>query len=309
MICANCGHENAPDASSCGVCGAALASPLTCATCGGENTPEARFCSTCGSALGDDGISVPSPGAPEGPLLGAAIPPRSIGELISKAFDVYSSSFRAFALIALIGQIPGLIAIFLPTLLAVLAIILGLLLSILANGATVHAVVQQHLDARVDVALGFRVAWSRVVSLIGAGAVAVVALVGCMILMLIIVGIPLFVYVAVALVFVGETVIIERKSALAAVMRSRQVVQGDWWRVFGIAIVGVLIAMGAAIVGGIVSGIIPLISQDVGSLLFTVYMALVLQTLLIGRTLLYFDLRARKESYDLSALAREAGRE
>jgi class 3 adenylate cyclase len=49
MICANCGHENAPGQKFCGECGSTLSN--ACPSCGTVNSSGQKFCGECGSAL------------------------------------------------------------------------------------------------------------------------------------------------------------------------------------------------------------------------------------------------------------------
>ena len=84
--------------------------------------------------------------------------------------------------------------------------------------------------------------------------------------------------------------------------------RGTWWRVFGIVIVYVLVLLGLLIVGAILVDILSFSSQTVGSIAFAAVNALLLPIMPIGATLVYFDLRVRKEGYTLDDLAAEMGR-
>lgn len=53
MTCAACSHENPPDATFCGECGAPLHSELCCERCGPTNPAGTKFCHGCGQRGGE----------------------------------------------------------------------------------------------------------------------------------------------------------------------------------------------------------------------------------------------------------------
>ena len=116
----------------------------------------------------------------------------------------------------------------------------------------------------------------------------------------------------------AQAVVIEGKGPIAGLGRSWNLVRGSWWCVFGIGLVVVLIALAAAMVVGIPLGIVVGIASAagdggvVGSLLATITGAvatvIIAPFAYIATTLLYFDLRVRKEGFDLDALAAETSR-
>jgi hypothetical protein len=99
-----------------------------------------------------------------------------------------------------------------------------------------------------------------------------------------------------------------------AVKRSAHLVQGFWWRTFGIMItIGVLevilvlilsISAGVAVV--IIPGLDVVIRVLAASVLATILGSLVTPLVPIGYTLLYMDLRVRIEGMDLDSLAKSA---
>ena len=96
---------------------------------------------------------------------------------------------------------------------------------------------------------------------------------------------------------------IEGKGSIAALGRSMELVRGSWWRVFGIGVVFALILLATSKVVSELGDIIL-----IGLIVPAVATVLVLPILLIGRTLVYLDLRVRKEGYTLDALASEVRR-
>jgi hypothetical protein len=162
--------------------------------------------------------------------------------------------------------------------------------------------------------------WTRVSSRVGAliGAAMLVGLtVALGLIALILPGI----YLAVGLAFTTPALILEGQSVTAAMGRSRVLVKGDWWRVFGILILAAIIAN---IVGGVIA--LPFIAASGGGDVFrlgaepvhlgTVALAVQAVGQIVSKTvtapitagvtaLLYIDRRMRREGLDV-ALARAA---
>jgi hypothetical protein len=162
--------------------------------------------------------------------------------------------------------------------------------------------------------------WSRVTPRIG-------GILGAAILVSIVLAIGLVlcvlpgVYLYAGLAFTTPVLILEGASITAAMRRSRRLVNGSWWRVFGILVLASLIA---SVVGGVIS--VPFIGLSGGAKLFQVGAEpihlgtgqLVLQAIgqIVSRTitapitagvtvLLYIDRRMRSEGLDV-ALAQAA---
>jgi hypothetical protein len=136
-----------------------------------------------------------------------------------------------------------------------------------------------------------------------------------------VIGIPVSwvaaIYLYVAWSMIGPVYVLERVPAMAAFGRSRKLVQPQWWRVFGILLLGALIA---AVINGIAAVPFSFLSGAFGNALspdadpfagFTTT-SLVLSALggIIGSTLtapfragvtglLYFDQRIRREAFDI----------
>lgn len=125
---------------------------------------------------------------------------------------------------------------------------------------------------------------------------------------------PIAIGAAVYWLMAVPAVVIEEQRALGALKRGFGLVQGSWWRVFGIALVLMMLALGMAVVlallGGITTALLgsTLVSGTTAVLTGIsdlVVMVLVSPVLMIAWTLLYNDLRVRKEKYDVAAICRE----
>jgi hypothetical protein len=111
-----------------------------------------------------------------------------------------------------------------------------------------------------------------------------------------IIGIPAAIYFAVTWTFIWQAALIDGSGPRAALARSSALVRQNWWRVLGIMLV-------VGIIAGAISavlGTIPVVGSTIGSILST-------PIAVTGATLLYYDLRVRKEGYTLEALAEELG--
>jgi hypothetical protein len=133
-------------------------------------------------------------------------------------------------------------------------------------------------------------------------------------------AVPTVIYLYVTYALSAAALMLERQPVLAALGRSRRLVRGSWWRVFGILLLSTIIA---AVIGQIISipfGAGSLLTYDAGNPTAVPGIAYFLLNSL-GSTiagtitypfsagvavLLYVDLRMRREGLDLE-LARAAG--
>jgi uncharacterized membrane protein len=104
-------------------------------------------------------------------------------------------------------------------------------------------------------------------------------------------------YLAVRWVFAEHAVLLEHCDAAEALARSEVWVRGHWWRIFGVLFLTLLLL---AAVGAAVSLLFTLVLTPLRSL---VVQLVVSPPLGIMTTLLYFDVRMRKEHYGRSQLA------
>ena len=108
-----------------------------------------------------------------------------------------------------------------------------------------------------------------------------------------IIGIPWGIQRGVRWTFVGQAVVLDGTSAKAALAYSADAVIGSWWRTLGILIVvSILIGVPSSILSAIFILAPPIVSGTVSA----VVLALGLPLYAIATTLLYLDLKSRKES-------------
>ena len=175
------------------------------------------------------------------------------------------------------------------------------------SAASVMAVGQHYTEGAIDTGHCLRRAWYRIASLSAGYVVVALALVGAGVLIFVLIGIPLFFYLLVVWFFFVECIMLERKKPMDSLWRSRDLVQGSYWRVFLIGLVYTLIAVGISVVAGLADALLSQISPILSSLAVAGVSALITPFLWIGRTLVYYDLRVRKEQYTMEDLAADMG--
>ena len=258
---------------------------------------------------------------------------RSLGQLLNDTFAIYGANFRRLIVLVAVVQVPlalfglvplhGLVGFFVVG-------VASLIGGVCVYGAIICAVGQHHVTGEVSIESCYRRVWWRVLSLcvlaVGLASLALLseylassavtgksAVAGAL---LAVVGIALFLVLAVYLMVTPQAVIVEGLRPLDALKRSFLLVQDSWSRVFGIGLVLLLVLMGLALVLAIPFGMASALAAPEGaSTVGDVFLFLAGVTVSIAvppvasiaTTLLYFDLRVRKEKYDTEALSRELG--
>ena len=187
---------------------------------------------------------------------------------------------------------------------------LAVLAALLATGAAFKAVGDAYLGREPKAGASLRFAGKKVLSLLWAGLLTMVVIVAGLIL-LIIPGI----YMTVALMVVVPVLMVEDIRGFKALRRSRDLVKGRWWSTFGLVILGVFLIPGILqtllvlpfqlFLFVSMENVVPLLLVEelinvLASVLTTPFTAAVL-------TVLYFDLRVRKEAFDIELLAGRIG--
>lgn len=215
-----------------------------------------------------------------------------VGEIISLGLRVYLPNAGAMLPIALLTVPLGMLAAVIPSsggsaaagaILQIAFLVASIIVGAVANGALIHAV--------NEVAGGTRPEFARSVD---AGIERVGALVSTMVLeyALIVLSLIAAPYFFVRWEFSPQGVMIEGKRNWAALDVSSSIVKGQWWRTLGILLLSALIAVGPIIVAaGIAIALPALAAATVQGIGF----ALVLPFIIAAQTILYYDLRARRE--------------
>ena len=265
----------------------------------------------------------------------------SLGGLLNETFAVYGANLWPILLISAIVQIPAALFTLAPMPEPVRLFALGavsIVATALVHGSITWAAAHHYVDGAVDVRACFRRAWWRILSLVTLSLIAGVAVLGWYLLvsavggpaladtsstadasesmsaaasMLAIGYFVLLVYLMVYFGFAPQAVIVEGCRPVEALKRSLALVRRRWWMVFVRLIALSLIVLGMFIALTLPAMLIasaeePIAIADTLSFLSDMVVAVLVSPLVaIGGTLLYFDLRARKEGYDSEALSRE----
>ena len=207
---------------------------------------------------------------------------------------------------------------------AVVVLVATLVLYPFMEGAVIHATAEQHFAA-LGVGRSYRFAWKRIGALVGAsvlvalfmlaivvaaglaGFALTVALGGIGIALSVLLGLGALVatlYFSVRWAFIWQAVILDGRGARSALSRSDELVQGNWWRVLGILLVLWLIVMGVNVAVGLFTWWLPAIAT---SIVNTVVAIVVLPIPIVAATLLYYDLRLKREGCTVEAVAQDIG--
>jgi hypothetical protein len=265
--------------------------------------------------------------------------PRDIGGILKETFVIYKNNFWKLTTIISIVAVPfavlgTIIELIFPsyekgTTAALTNNIISIPLGIaafvaftLAAGAIIYVVCQQYFNQVIDTGNAYSFSKRKLGTMIGAYLLIILASVG---LSITIIGIPFAIYFFITWTFVWQAALLEDCGARDSLSHSSILVKHSWWRVFGIILLfGIILAVisvilstpaliGTAIwtIPHIMTGAIPtqpppwiIIVAQIGSLIGTI---ITVPIYTIGETLLYFDLRVRKQGYNLDDLANELG--
>ncbi len=301
--------------------------------------PGLPYCDNCQGPLPPGSAFCPNCGTPRR-ISASPLGPKTLGGIFEGIFRIYGAGFLAIVIIVAVVQVPlvllgfwfealfesALLELFgtidpslnppldpsfdipkvIETLRPVLIaagtlIIASWLASSIMNGALIYGVSGQILGRPILVGRAYSLALGRFGAMLGASFLAGL---GVILMAITIVGIPFAIYFAVRWFFVYQTASLENCGPRAALARSSDLVGDHWWRVFGILLlIGILVG----IANGIASGILGLI-PFVGPILLVVVAVLLAPVMVIAWTLLYHDLRTRRDGlvgYNPEVLARE----
>jgi hypothetical protein len=143
----------------------------------------------------------------------------------------------------------------------------------------------------------------------------IAAVLGLLLLVLLVIVASIFVYAR--LLLTPQAIVLEDHRALAGIKRSWQLVGGSFWRTLAIMLLmGVLVYLIAALPATILSFSLTLASggsassmmlnQAITALVAQIGVIIALPLQLAVYTLLYYDLRVRKEGYDIEMMAQQA---
>ncbi len=205
------------------------------------------------------------------------------------------------------------------------------LLGLFITGALLYATAHVFLGKNINATSAVQQSLRRYLILFGAFFIYVLVCGG---LSITIIGIPFGFYFLVRWCLYSLPILSEESSSMNSLRRSSELVKGSWWRVFGITlaifliyfIIYIILIISVAIIFFLIPGtgdffatattletmvfMLEPTPHVIGwglylfwSFIVTSIEALTMPILSIGYTLLYFDMRIRKEAYDLEMQA------
>lgn len=180
----------------------------------------------------------------------------------------------------------------------------------IATGAVVKAIADAYLARHPDWRDSLRFAWSRWRALIWLALLTILLLIPAFVA-LIVPGI----WLSIAWIVAVPALMIEDCRGLDALKRSFRLVRKRWWATFAVILVAFLLAgviqglaeglLGIMLVAGaddslLLTVLVDGVAATIGSVIVTPFQAAVI-------TIAYFDLRVRKEGFDLELLAERLG--
>jgi len=247
-----------------------------------------------------------------------ALRPLSVGEILDVSFTLYRRHFASLAGVALVCTgIPVVLNMFIEAsggmfrnlpLVLVYYVVFAALNSI-ATAATVFIVSDSYLGRPIDA----RTAMHRAAPYILRVLVCSMLTAFAVFLGLLLFVIPAIILIA-GLVLAIPSLVIEGKSASASLSRSWELTRGSRWRMLGLLLVSlILLYVPVAAIGGIVALFVPgagtfLTTPDVRVSVIAVAVSGLVQVFIYPLfycvlTVAYYDLRVRKEGFDLEVLA------
>jgi hypothetical protein len=232
--------------------------------------------------------------------------PRSATELVDAAFQVYRRAPLQFMVALAVVYVPWLVIrlVFdinidpaaIPPLSTIMVIAVGGVAIYAVAGGVITAIARDvYLDLPVSVPEAFRVVATRLVTLIVASIITV-ALMGFAAFFLVLPAL----YVAARFAVVRQVIVLEDAGAGRSLSRSSALSAGLKMHILGTLALIVLLLLAVNIGAGLLISIIP--SRVIVNVLSTTLSVVVGPILGITETVLYYDLRIRREGFDVEYL-------
>ncbi len=256
--------------------------------------------------------------------------PMSVGQIFDRTFSLYKQNLVRFITIVSVVTVPvwivqicgayvlqrgfgasggGAMSVALMAL-SLFGVLVGVLAQNLANAALIRSVSESYLGHEVTVGEAYRSVLPKLVTVVAAGIlVGIVVMFG--IVLLVVPGIIFALWFSLT----TPAILIENLGATGGMGRSRRLVSGNLGKVFGVSFIALIIAV---IIGYLFSFLGTFIASRLGGLtepgpvvvnqLFSLAGQIAATPIAATATiLLYYDLRIRKEGFDLEMLAQRLG--
>ncbi len=275
------------------------------------------------------GGPTPPPPPPPPPMMGGqqgGIPPKTLGEILSAAFNMYKANIAKLAVIVAVVVVPlsfvsALLSsvvfapgttrivvlgepadvvdsrgIFMFLLVAAIGAAISVIIWAVLEAAILRAAAQATIGDPVDTEASYRYGFKRLGSVILVSLLVGLAVLGGLIL-LIIPGLIFAVFLSVSI----PALVVENRRGTDAMSRSWNLVKGHFWHAVGVIVVAGLITGVIGSVIGSIGGsawIVRWIFTAIATVITAPFSALV-------SVLLYLDLRARSEALSADTLRSE----
>ena len=239
--------------------------------------------------------------------------------MTAQVFSIYRNNLMPFLALTVTGMLPVLLISYFigssVTGLVALSLIEILIVTTLA-GAFIYSVPYYYVNGRVDLQKSLKASQAVYFKLLGVTLglqiiLAILMTFGVVLPLLIVPFIGALLYM-IYFVVTQPVVVIERLKPVDAFKRSLKLVRGNWWRVFGATAIFILCAIGTFVLswlpfylfslvlseGSELRGIIQQIGVYVGG-------TLTIPPIYIFLTVIYYDLRYRKEDFSFEQLSNE----
>jgi hypothetical protein len=236
-----------------------------------------------------------------------ALRPRSATEIIDASFQLLRRHYTQLVAVAVVALLPYIVLVAVtggtgsasPS--AFLVFLAQWLCAALAEAAVIVGVSDAYLDGNVDIQHSLASTAGRLPTIILAGILRALAILAGVIA-LIVPGI----YVMLRTFAIIPVVVLEEKSAGESFRRSWDLAKGEVWKVFVTLLLAWLIFLVLYVLLIMIAGMLASSNERASSLVVAMLLALVYPITGVVTTLLYYDIRVRREGFDLELLAREA---
>jgi hypothetical protein len=258
----------------------------------------------------------------------------TVGDILDRGLKLLFARLPVFYAVNLLVQAPLIViqlalplvlfggqnALDMETLFAYLGLLLvaalvAAILQPIATAAILHIVMEEYAGRRASIGAALSFALSRFFPLLGAS-----ILFGLMYIIGIFLCCIPGIYVMVVFAFVGQVVVLERLGVGESFQRSQKLVEGFWWRVFGVLIlIGIANGMIQGGLAQVLNFVLPAqemipmqngiqmkfnaVNHIIDTTLTQLVHILLITYSSVCTTLLYLDLRIRKEGFDLELAA------
>lgn len=229
-----------------------------------------------------------------------ALRPRSATEIVDATFQLLRAHYLQLVTITAVLYAPVIILhLALPAELMFVVLLVSVVTNALVTGTTILMVSDAYLGRRPDAAGALRATSRRVFTLtFTAIEQGLIIFIGFMLLI-----VPGFIFAAWAISMV-PVVMLEKRGLRAAFGRSRELARGKVGHVLkALLLIGVIYFIGIMVLG-VTAASIGMAERNM-NLASSLLGVLITPILGVGITLIYYDLRIRKEGFDLEMMAQD----